>query len=110
MPTKAAPVISLDTRASESKAAADLRRTQADAWAVSLAPTVAAIIGEGYFGLADLAEQLSARALPTRRGGRWSPNLAGKLCRRLIKLGLMEHPKLRGRYIPPTHTHRYRQC
>jgi hypothetical protein len=80
--------------------ASQTRRAQADTWVIALAPAVTRILAEGYSGLADLAYQLDARGCPTRRKGKWSTNLAGKLCRRLAKLGLIEHPKSRGRYLP----------
>lgn len=85
------------------------RRKQADEWAIWLAPAVTNILAQGYFGLADLAQQLNACGCSSRRGGKWSSTLAGKLCRRLVKLGLIEHPKTRGRYLPRDHTARHRQ-
>lgn len=73
---------------------------------MSLAPTVNTAISEGYFGLADLAQRLESHGCATRRGGKWTPVVAGKLCRRLVVLGLIEHPKARGRYLPRNYPRR----
>ena len=80
--------------------ASTTRSRQADAWAMSLAPVVTGILAQGYFGLDDLARELEARGCTTRRGGKWSYDLACKLCRRLTNLGIIDHPKEQGRYLP----------
>ena len=66
-----------------------LRRTvtaNADAFAQSLAPVLAAIRSEGHTTLRAIAAELNARGIRTRRGGRWQVsnvrNVVGRVERR----------------------------
>ena len=62
-----------------------LRRTvtrNADAFAESLAPTIAVIRADGHHSLRAIAAELTARGIRTRRGGAWGvSNVKGVLGR-----------------------------
>ncbi|MEZ5913472.1 MAG: recombinase family protein [Paracoccaceae bacterium] len=54
----------------------------ADAFAATLAPVIAAIRADGHTSLRAIAAQLTARGIRTRRGGRWHvSNVSGLLAR-----------------------------
>ncbi|MGP6090070.1 recombinase-like helix-turn-helix domain-containing protein [Antarctobacter jejuensis] len=58
-------------------------RCNADAFAEDLRDVVTAIRAEGYTTLRALAEQLNARGIRTRRGGRWHVSTVRNLLRRM---------------------------
>lgn len=92
----------VETRRDRAGNAGKRRGLQADAWAISLAPVITEIVAQGYCGLIDLAHELEKRGCATRRGGKWSSGLVYTLCQRLVSLGILELPKMQGRYNPRT--------
>ena len=62
-------------------------RGNADEFARELAPVVEAVRAEGYSTLRDIAGQLDARGMLTRRGGRWQVSNVRNL---LARIGLKE--------------------
>lgn len=89
--------------------ASESRRRRADAWALSVAPLVTSILTEGYFGFDHLAHRLAETGCRTRRGGKWSADLARRLCRRLAHLGAVDSPILGQRGYPLQHQEAHRE-
>lgn len=60
----------------------------ADDFAAALAPVLAAIRNEGHCSLRAIADQLNARGMMTRRGGRWHVSSVRNLLMRLDPLAM----------------------
>ena len=63
-------------------------RARADAFAQSMAGTIAALEREGITSSAAMAKALNERGVATRRSGRWAASTVISLRRRLKRLGL----------------------
>lgn len=83
--------------------ASESRRRLADAWALSIAPLVTDILADGWFGFDNLAHRLAESGCRTRRGGKWTADLARRLCKRLTRLGAVDNSILRQRGYPLQH-------
>ena len=78
--------------------ASNIRRRQADEWALSLASDMKEILSKGYPGFEPIARELQERGCATRRGGKWSVTAARLLFHRLVALGVLpERSRLRPR-------------
>lgn len=62
------------------------QRDAADAFAVRLAPILAALQAQGVTTLQALADALNARGESTARGGRWAPATVANVLKRLPKV------------------------
>jgi len=66
----------------------------ADEFAVALAPVLATIRDEGHCSLRAIANQLNARGMMTRRGGRWHVSSVRNLLMRLREFKEMANEKV----------------